>query len=86
MIVIALEFEKVCELCLIVPSVGPMKQKTRAVAAGAAPVSAATQKRAAPICWTPSTKRTLTDCPGPNGVPAVIAPTDSDPLNPDPFG
>ena len=34
----------------------------------------------------PSTKRTSTDVPGASGVPRVIAPTDSEPLKPDPFG
>ena len=80
----AAEFENVADVSLITPSVGPMKQNTCELATGS--VSAATQKRAAPVCWTPIRKRTSTDAPFASGVPSVIAPTDSVPLKPDPLG
>ena len=80
----AAAFEKVWEVCLTMPSVVPTKQKTCELDAGS--VSAATQKRAAPVCWMPSRKRTSTEAPAASGVPSVTAPTDNDPLKPDPFG
>ena len=73
----AVAFEKVWDVCLTIPSVVPTKQRIWELIAGT--VSAATQKRAAPVCWMPIRKRTSTEAPAASGVPSVTAPTDNVP-------